>query len=593
VPVAAALGGAVLAALAVGALRRPAPPAPVTRFSLAFKADQAPAPGAPFALSPDGAWLAYVGPAPRGTLVWLKARDQRDAAPLAGTENVLNFAFSPDGRTLAFAQGGQLKRLPRIGGAAVTLADSASNFPSIAWLDDGTIIYLMPGSGRIAQVPENGGPHRIVHSDSTVSAFPTPLPGGHAILFTRCIGGCAEADLFVLDLRTRQAKLLQRGAVKGLYAETGHVVYVRRDGALLALPFDLDRLEATGTPVPLREGVSLREGVFALIALSREGTLVYRTGAVGSLVPTYRMVWVDREGRETPVDTSWTFRPTFFGGNVGWSLSPDGSRLAMGQETDAGDDIWVKQLPAGPLLRVTVDSAADFRPRWLPDGRTLVFSSRREPMGLYRRQADGTGTDELLLAGNIFEHQVTRDGKWLVARAGGQINQVGARDIGAMRPGTDTALTPLLATPFDESEIALSPDGRWLAYVSDETGRPELFARPFPDVGSARYQLSVNGGVAPLWARDGRELFFLDGNRNMVAVAVPPGAEFRPGAPRSLFRLDEDIYPPSREYYTPYDVAPDGRFIMARLVRNRDAIELPLDVTLNWFDELRRQTEAK
>jgi Tol biopolymer transport system component len=346
--------------------------------------------------------------------------------------------------------------------------------------------------------------------------------------------------------------------------------------------------------VPLREGVSLREGVFALIALSGEGTLVYRTGAVGSLVPTYRMVWVDREGHETPVDTSWTFRPTFFGGNVGWSLSPDGSRLAIGQETDAGDDIWVKQLPAGPLLRVTFDSAADFRPRWLPDGRTLVFSSRREPLGLYRRQADGTGTDELLLAGNIFEHQVSRDGKWLVARAGGQINQVGARDIGVMRVGTDSALTPLLATPFDESEIALSPDGRWLAYVSDETGRPELFVRPFPDVGSARYQLSVNGGVAPLWARDGRELFFLDGNRNMVAVAVPPGAEFRPGAPRSLFRLDEDIYPPARDYYTPYDIAPDGRrFIMARLVRNRDAIELPLDVTLNWFDELRRQTETK
>jgi serine/threonine-protein kinase len=372
------------------------------------------------------------------------------------------------------------------------------------------------------------------------------------------------------------------------------VVYVRHDGALLALPFDLDRLEARGTPVPVREGVLLVNGTYPLLSITSEGTLAYRTGSAGALQPRYRMVWMDREGRESPVDTTWTFRPTVFGANVGWSLSPDGSRLAIGVNTDAGDDIWVKQLPTGPALRVTFDSGADFRPRWLPDGRSLVFSSQRERRGLYRRPADGTGDDVLLLAGDIFEGQVSRDGQWLVARAGGQVDLVGGRNIGAMRFGTDSVLRPLVATAYDESEIALSPDGRWLAYVSDETGRPELFIRPFPDVNSARFQVSTNGGVAPLWAKDGRELFFLDGTRGMVVVPVAQGDELELGARRTLFRLDEDIYPEARDYYTPYDISPDGsRFIMARRVRDRNVAELPLDVTLNWFDELRQKVEQK
>ena len=536
-----------------------------------------------------------MGPAARGTQLWLKPRDQRDATPLAGTDGVRNFTFSPDGRWIAFAAGIELRKLPVTGGAAVPISDSVSNFQSIAWLDDGTIVYVVPGFRALVQVSEGGGARRVVWSDSAASlAHVTPLPGGRGVLFTRCRGGCAEADLYVLDLKKRETKLVQSGALKGFYAPTGHVVYVRHDGALLALPFDLDRLEVRGTPVPVREGVSLLDAVYPLISLSAEGTLAYRTGNAGSLQARYRIVWMDREGRESTVDTAWTFRPTVFGGNVGWSLSPDGSRLAIGMNTEAGDDIWVKQLPTGPALRVTFDSAGDFRPRWLPDGRTLVFSSQRRQRGLYRRPADGTGDDELLLAGDIFEGQVSRDGQWLVARAGGQVSQVGGRNIGALRLGTDSVLTPLVATTYDESEIALSPDGRWLAYVSDETGRPELFIRPFPDVNSARFQVSTNGGVAPLWARDGRELFFLDGNRDMVVVPVAPGTELKLGTRRALFRLDEEIYPETRDYYTPFDISPDGRqFIMARRVRERNVAEVPLDMTLNWFDDLRQKVEQK
>jgi serine/threonine-protein kinase len=302
-------------------------------------------------------------------------------------------------------------------------------------------------------------------------------------------------------------------------------------------------------------------------------------------------VWLDRAGRETPVDPDWPFAHTFFGGNAGWALSPDGTRLAVGRSTtESGDDIWVKQLPTGPALRVTFDSAAEFRPRWLPDGRSLVFGSNRTSgRGLFRRNADGTGTDQLLLAGSIYEAAVSRDGRWLVARAGGQIGQAGARDIGIMRLGVDTALTPLLATQYDESEIALSPDGRWLAYVSDETGRPEVFLRPFPEADEAKFQVSLNGAQSPLWSRDGTELFYLGLDRTLTAVTVAPRPDPRLGERRALFTLDRDFYPPGREYYTPFDVAPDGRFLMARRQRSRDGSQAPLLMTTNWFSALRQQ----
>ena len=149
--------------------------------------------------------------------------------------------------------------------------------------------------------------------------------------------------------------------------------------------------------------------------------------------------------------------------------------------------------------------------------------------------------------------------------------------------------SPLLATQYDESEIALSPDGRWLAYVSDETGRPEVFLRPFPEVDSAKYQVSTSGAQSPLWSRDGRELFFLGLDRQLVAVSVAPRPDPKLGERRTLFRLGSDYYPPAREYYSPFDVAPEGRFLMARRVRGRDGAQAPLLVTTNWFSEVRRQ----
>jgi serine/threonine-protein kinase len=586
---------AVVAVVAVvgmsWALLRSAPAAPVNRFGLSLPVDQAPQPGQLFALSPDGSRLAYVGPGPRGGQVWIKARDRYDAFALSGTDAVTNFTFSPDGEWIAFVQGNQLKKLQVTGGAAITLADSVSGAPGLAWVDNGTLVHIAQGQRSLRRIPDVGGtPETIWRSDSSLALFPTPLPGGRGVLFVNSpLGSASPAELLVVDLKGGEAHLVQAGVILGLYAPTGHVIYVRPDGALLALGFDLGGLRARGAPVPIRDSIVVVNGVLPLVALSREGTLALRTGAATIL--RSQMVWVDRTGRETRVDSTWTFRHVVYGGNAGWSLSPDGTRLAIGLNTEAGDNIWVKQLPAGPEVRVTFDSASEYRPRWMPDGRSVLFGSNRVPgTGLYRRAADGTGRDSLLLAGAIFEGEVSWDGRWLLARAGGAINQPGARNIGALGLGVDTALTPLVDTPFDESEIALSPDGQWLAYVSDETSRPEVFIRPFPTTETAKYQVSTSGGVAPLWARSGRELFFVNLNREMVVVPVAPGPALRLGEQSTLFLLGEDLYLTAREFYTPFDISPDGqRFIMARHERTTARGEAPLIITQNWFAELRRQ----
>jgi len=595
---------AAVAVLSLGvaawALLRPAPEEPPYQFALSFPAGRGPDPRASMSISNDGSRLLFWNRAGLTSpwRVWVKEADRFDAAPLAGTDGADVAVFAPDGEWVAFVQNGQLKKVRVTGGAAVTLADRA-NANLLAWLDDGTLVYgQQPGARHLMQIAETGGTPRTVWVDSTVNAILnlSPLPGARGVLAVTFTSGSGPR-LSVVNLRDSTSRVLQEGVLRGVYVRTGHIIFVRPDGAMLALPFDLKRFETSGAPVPVRDSVGI---VFQrpLFDVSQNGTLVVRGGAVNTSAGLFHLVWVDRNGRESPVDTSFTFRNVNYGSNAGWALSPDGSRLAIGINTDAGDDIWVKQLPTGPAVRVTFDSTAEYRPRWTPDGRRVLFSSNRQTaQGLYERPADGTGHDSLVLAGSIFEGELSADGRWLLARAGGQVNQTGGRNIGAMRIGRDTALVPLVATAFDESEIALSPDGRWLAYVSDETGRPEVFIRPFPAVDSAKIQVSVSGGVAPLWARNGRELFFVNANREMMVVPVAPGPVLRLGERAVLFRLGDDLYLAPREYYTPFDISPDGRrFIMARAMEPRGAeeeIASPVIVTQHWFTELRRMLAGR
>jgi hypothetical protein len=377
-----------------------------------------------------------------------------------------------------------------------------------------------------------------------------------------------------------------RGATPGAFAPTGHLVYADLTGGLFGVGFDPDRLELLGSPVPLGAQVPPALGIQPF-SLSRSGTFIMVTGAPGAAGRRFEMVWVDRTGRETPLDTSWTFRLTTAANNHGWALSPDGSKIAIGLAEGTNDDIWVKPLPRGAPYRVTYDPGSDFRPRWTPDGRFVTFIGGRTPTGFYRRRADGAGADSLLLGGLLDEAVISPGGDWMVLRQGSVGAVAGGRNITALRIGTDTAPRPLIVSEFDEEAVAISPDGKWIAYQSDETGRTEIFLRPFPDTDAGKRQVSSGGGIAPLWSRDGRELFYLSGGDDMMAVRVAPGATIDIGDPTVLFHVRRELLAPEATWYTPWDVAADGRFLMVRGVGGDEGEPSAIVVAEHWVEELK------
>lgn len=443
------------------------------------------------------------------------------------------------------------------------------------------------------RVSANGGaPSQLWRSDSMIAMLPNPLPGGRGVVFLSCFAGCPVSQLWVFDLKANRAHLVLRGASPGAFVETGHLVYRTDDGSLFAVPFDLKHLELTGTPIPLGEQVAINAGL-QLFNISRSGMLVMSVGGRNVTGRSYEMVWVDRKGLQTPVDTGWTFQLTALANYHGWALSPDGSHLAIGLSTGAGDDIWVKPLPKGAAYRVTFDPQSDMRPHWTSDGRFVSFVGVHRPGGLYLHRADGVGSDSLLLRGVFDEGMLSPDNRWLVLRLGSVGQVAGGRNIMGARLGTDTMAQPLLATEFDEEAIALSPDGRWMAYQSNETGRTEVFVRPFPNTDAGKRQVSSGGGLAPLWSRDGKELFYLRNDKNMMAARVIPGAAIGFAEPVVLFHVSEELLGPEALYYTPWDVARDGRFLMARLVGADPGQAGALVVVENWLEELKTKLKVK
>jgi len=584
---------AVAALIAAWGWFRPGLPRPVTRYGLGFPEGQAPT--GQLALSPDASRMVYVGPGEgEGEQLWVKERAEYAATPLPGTANSASPIVSPDGEWIAFVQAGAVKKMPITGGAAITLADTAFGAP-MAWMEDGSLIFSrLPDMARVSG---SGGEVTILWADSTVGAqsraalFPSVLPGDRGILFSTCTNLCLTSDLWVLDLAANQARQLLPGVRQGWYLPTGHLVYVRADGSMFAVPFDARAMEPRGTPVPVLEAVGMAfNDVVPNLAISTNGTLVMQAGGVLDQAATYEAVWVDRAGRVTPVDTTWRFHLTVSNGNAGLSLSPDGRRLAIGLNTDSGDDIWIKVLPDGPLSRLTFDSTAEERPRWTSDGRSVTYVVE-DLNALRQRPADGTGREETLVttATLLLEGSWAPGGTQLLLRTGGNAGSVRVRNILTYRPGTDSVPIELLASAqADEFAPTLSPDGHWLAYVSDETGRDEVYIRPFPNVDDGKWQVSAGGAQAPLWAHSGRELFYVDAERNMMMVKVPPAGPSQLGARVKLFTLDGEIYLTDREFYTPFDISPDDRrFLMLRRVDMVKAEAPTFLLVENWFEELK------
>ncbi len=592
-----AIGMAVLAALLVVVagvplwawLRpTPAPLRTVTRMSIRMPEGEEilNTIGTDVALSPDGTRLAYVGRREGGTHILLRSLDQLHATPLVGTkgpvgtEGVADPFFSPDGGAIGFLSGSELKVVSTAGAPPVTLVDFA-RFHCGDWGPDG-MVYFGSADGGIGRVPATGGASEVVTRPDTSrgEAYHNAvdvLPNGKGALFAIWRGQWDDADVAVVEFATGEVRVLVRG-FHPRYAVSGHLMYVRSDGVLLAAPFDQDELALTGPAAPLLEGVELSLDGAAELALSQTGTLVYRTGERSQSRP----VWVDRDGVAQEIDPGWTGGYIYFP-----ALSPDGTRLAVSMERQdyTGRHIWIKTLDRGPLSRLTFEGATNQPPAWTPDGRAVTFGSTQAGQyDIWEKRADGTGSAILLLdlegGYHIGGVSWSADGRWLIFR---MTTQDGNRDVYAIWPGVDSLAVPLVTTEFDEISPALSPDGQWLAYASDESGRFEVYVRPFPNAGAARWQVSTAGGADPLWAHNGRELFYRNAERELVAVEVATRPTFAAGTERVLFSVAGYQLGPMNHSYA---VSPDDqRFVMLEPVEGRRELVL----VLNWFEEMRQR----
>ncbi|MGE5759779.1 MAG: protein kinase domain-containing protein, partial [Gemmatimonadota bacterium] len=511
--------------------------------------------GQAFVLSPDGRRLAYVGSsATGGPQLWVRDRDNLAPRPLAGTDGADGLFFSPDGQWIGYSSQGRLFKVPASGGAPIALADSAAiTVPGGAWLPNGQILFVGAGFG-LMRVAASGGPSELLLS-GTVNGnfFPTPLPRPDALLLTECTNNCAQMTLVAVNLKTRARDTLFANTARAWYLPTGHLVVARQDGSLYGARFDLTTLKTDGGAVPLLSGVQLEQGVVPELSIADDGTMLYlpadpRGGDV-------RVVRVDRQGRPVLLDPAWRANINTL------ALSADGRRLAVSIAAEGRTDLWVKQLDAGPLTRLTFSGTLNYRAAWEPGGRSLTYTSDQDGQShLYRIRADGSGKPERIMpedTAQIDESLWSPDGRWLVYRAG---VVDGTRNIFARRVGTDTVRLTIAARVFDEYMPALSPDGRWIAYVSVESGHEEVYVRPFPDVERARWQVSTSGGAQPLWAHSGRELFYVTATDSLVAVDVRGTPDFATGARRGIFSTRSFLLQP---FHQGLAVAPDDRaFIM-------------------------------
>ena len=564
------------------------------------------------ALSPDGASLVFRSPLTGPGQLYIKRRDEIVAQPLAGTEGGSGPFFSPDGAWIGFVANGQLRRIPSAGGASLKLADSVDpTYNRGAWLEDGSIVYYDLSTHTLRRLVAGDATAKVIASPAMLEGqypwLPSPLPDSRGILFTahltKCVGpvSCRPSRVYVYDARRDTIRALFDDAIGAWYVPTAHVLYLTSAGTLMATKWDNAALAPKGRPVPVVDGIQAPG-----FLVSGEGTAYYLLGRsefAPAPLPNAAIVWVNRSGDVEPVDSSWQVNTGgtdngSIGTDWGLALSPDGRRLALTLLTELGTDIWIKQLPTGPASRLTLYPGMDRSPAWTPDGRAVTFLSDRPTLGdstrkvhafhVWEQPADGTG-DARVRWGKDGPTDAfwSSDGRWMMlaqARSSGKSTQ---GEILAVQPGADSVAREILTTGYDEQGATLSPDGHWLAYVSNEQGASEVFVRPFPDVKGGKWQVSSGGGSAPLWAHSGRELFYV-ANGKMQVVKVDPGPPFAAEPPRSLFAIPDRVRAGALASRT-FAISPDDqRFLMVRDNKWADMAGTPkLVVVQGFFEELR------
>jgi len=530
-------------------------------------------------ISPDGARIVYQS---RDRL-FTRRLDQPKATELAGTQGAFGPFFSPDGQWLAFFVPGKLKKISMDGGAAITLCDQSAATGG-SWGEDGNIIANLSGGG-LSRIPSSGGTPTPITQPARGEGghfYPQIMPGGKAVLFTAGASGNFDtSNIEVISLADRRRKTLVKGGAFGRYAPSGHLLYLNH-GTLFAAPFDLDKLEIRGAAVPVVQQVaySAADGS-AQFDFSRNGTLVYRTGEGTGL---FTVQWLDGRGNMQPLLS----KP---GAYAHPSLSPDGQRLALDVTEESASDIWVYDHQRDSATRLTFTASA-FYPVWSPDGRYIVFEQAGAGMSAIR--SDGaTKPQPLTHSNNIqFPWSFTPDGKRLAFFEENPLTGYNLwtvpleSDSSGIQAGKPEAF---LQTAAIEQDPAFSPYGRWLAYLSTESGTSEIYVRAFPDQGG-KWQISNGGGAYPMWSRDGRELFFegLD-NRLMVASYTVKGDSFVADKPRVW---SEKRIGGRAGFSRNIDLAPDGKR-MAALMRvdtpESQQSQNHVVFLMNFFDELRRR----
>ncbi|HEY3122558.1 MAG TPA: protein kinase, partial [Thermoanaerobaculia bacterium] len=587
---AAAVATLTALGLAFLTLSRPREPARMVATSIlppektAFVFD-----GGPMALSPDGRRLAFVAPSSDGrNLLWVRPLNAVSAQPLAGTDGATYPFWSPDSRFLGFFAGTKLKKIDASGGPPQSLCD-APNGRGGTWNRGGAIVFSPSARDPLQRVSSAGGAAApVTEFDSSKQEFshrfPAFLPDGRHFLFLAQRVGAGDQnppEICVGSLDSKERRLLVRASSNAIYAPPsegaaqGHILFTR-ERTLLAQAFDAKRLRLTGEPFPVGEQVQYFGAFgFGVFSASENGSIAYQSGGSGGLS---QLAWFDRAGKQIEVVGA----PAEY---VRLRLSHDGRRVALDiNDPQTGRlDIWIYDLSRKVLTRLTFELANNIFPVWSPDDGRIVFSSSRKGLlGLYQKASSGTGTDEALFSQETsvkIPSDWSQDGRFLVYHAIDTRSKTGW-DLWVFSVEEKKPFL-FLSTPATDNMARFSPDGRWLAYQSDESGRTEVYVQSFPARGG-KWQISTNGGAQPIWSRSGKELFYVAPDGKLLAVGVTAGASgFEAGTPQALFETRMKSALGWR-----YDVSTDGRFLINTVLGETRAN--PITLVQNWAAELKK-----
>src|SRR6202521_5001845 len=529
--------------------------------------------GSLLSISPDGVYLVFAADVgPSRSQLWIRSLNSPTARALPGTENASDPFWSADSRFVAFSADRKLKKIAVSGGPVETLAVVS---PTIGtWSREGVVLFIADDNS-LSRVSESGGNATPVTTldasrSETGHLWPQFLPDGKHFLYFAQSSKAENNAIYVASLDSKEKKLLLNVSSNPVYVSPGYLLF-HRQGTLMAQPFDADRLQLTGEAVPIVEAVLFNPfGSGAVFSASDNGVLAYRGG--GGAVPL-NLVWVNRNGTEQPLAApphNYTFP----------RISPDGKRVAAGIEEGEGQ-IWLYDISRDALSRLTFEGPFNVDPVWTPDGKRIAFKGKGNR--LFWQSADGGGSAEELTTGKLDLNNIpsawSPDGQELAFLEGGAIRNIW------ILPLKDRTPHVFIASPAYESAPSFSPDGRWIVYTSTESGRSEVYVRPYPGPGG-KWQISTEGGTEPVWNPKGRELFYRDGQK-MMAAEYTAQPTFSAGKPRMLF---QGPYTPTPRSAADYDVSSDGqRFLMLKATEQSPG---QINVVLNWTAELKQKAPA-